>query len=162
MQNYNEINITLMGKMGEMLDEISLTTGEEPAKIVEMLIFNYHRKVTSKPERLNKENDYSNLKVGKIANIHLRKLLESGKISSQLLALLQTVEYSKINFDLQYPLLVKQGTIFESVRYYKSPLLINDEKYYMCSQWFETTTNDDRSFLLDWMDKFKTKGDTRL
>lgn len=147
-------NLTIVGKIEDMLKEIAAITGEEPERIVESLILRYHKEVKAKNEPVVREDDYPHLKVGKIANIHLRKQLETREVSDKLLGQLQTEEYSKNNFDLQYPLLVKRGTVFESLRYYKKPLLINGDEYYMCSQWYETSANDDRSYLVYWLKNF--------
>lgn len=94
---------------------------------------------------------YRELKIGKLANTVLRGILRDGGISSEELHLLQDKEYSKRVFDLQYPVLVKAGTDYESVRYYSSPIDIGGERYYLCSQWFETPANNDRPYLEKWI-----------
>lgn len=99
----------------------------------------------------NTGTEQNGIKVGKLANVYLRQLLEKEMISKNLLMELQDQEYSKRNFDLQYPLLVKEGSNYESIRYYKKPLFIRGGRYYMCSQWFATPSNDDRSYLIHWM-----------
>lgn len=91
------------------------------------------------------------LKVGKIAQIVLRKVLESGNVSPDEIQQMQTKEYSKKVFDLQYPLLVCANTYFEWVRYYSTPLLIHRKTYYLCSQWYEVPTNNDRQYLINWL-----------
>jgi hypothetical protein len=96
-------------------------------------------------------DEYSELKIGKIARTILREVLESGVVSPAELHLLQTKEYSKATFDIQYPLLVADGSDFDPVRYYKHPLKINGVRYYLCSQWFEVDRNNDRPFLLAWI-----------
>lgn len=158
MKHNEEYNLVITGKVGRILDEVIKITGDDPAKLIESLIVKYHKEVISNLQASGSGDDYPHLKIGKIANIHLRKLLYSRKITDELLVSLQTEEYSKVHFDLQYPLLVRQGTVFESVRYYKKPLTINGDNFFMCSQWFETVTNDDRSYLLFWMKQFQVGG----
>ena len=46
-------------------------------------------------------------------------------------------EYSKEAFGLNYPLLAKDGELFEKRRYYVSPLTICGARYYLCNNWFE-------------------------
>lgn len=97
---------------------------------------------------------YENLKVAEIARTALPPILESGRISAEIIALMQTREYSKENFDLQYPLLVKKSQCTtRPVRYMAKPILyIFGEEYYLCSEWFEKPgANNDRPYLLRWI-----------
>jgi hypothetical protein len=91
------------------------------------------------------------LKIGVIAQTVLRDILESGGISADEIAGLQSREYSKAIFDLQYPLLVKASADFEKIRYYSKPLQIHGEIFYLCSQWFEVPANNDKPYLLSWI-----------
>ena len=43
---------------------------------------------------------------------------------------------------------------FNKIRYYSKPLVINKKEYYLCSQWFETPANNDRPYLLKWLEKY--------
>lgn len=101
----------------------------------------------------NCSNDYKELKIGRIAQTILRNILENGSVSEDEIKLLQTAKYSKQNFDIQLPLLVSSDSDFEKIRYYSKPLNINGKTYYMCSQWFEVPTNNDRPYLIDWINK---------
>lgn len=95
---------------------------------------------------------FAELKIGKIAQIVLRRLLESGAASEDEVSFMQTAAYSKQFFDLKFPLLVKADSDFNRIRYYASPLTIRGSQYYMCSQWFETSANNDRPYLLRWIE----------
>lgn len=96
--------------------------------------------VPSKRTRVQHKTDfvdqskYKELKIGKLARSVLGRILESGSVSTEELTRLQTAEYSKATFDLQYPLLAKHGSGFDTVRYYAQPLNIHGELYYLCSQ----------------------------
>lgn len=94
---------------------------------------------------------YRELKIGKLANTVLRGILQAGRIPSDELNLMQDKEYSKRVFDLQYPALVKAGDEYESSRYYSNPVVVQGERYYLCSQWFETPANNDRPYLEKWI-----------
>ena len=101
------------------------------------------------------QNDkYKGVKVGKLAKTVLRRLIESGILPSDIIEAMQTAEYSKREFDLQYPLLVKDGGKFKSSQYYKTPIALGNTRYYMCSQWYEKPTNNDRAYLLAWLSKW--------
>jgi len=94
------------------------------------------------------------MKIGQIANKVLRKFLEEGKASKEEIEKLQTKQYSKETFDIQYPLLLKvtltDGNKQE--RYYAKPVRICGEEYYLCSEWFEVPANNDRPYLLNWIE----------
>lgn len=96
---------------------------------------------------------YKELKIGKIANVVLRRILEQGNISSEELEKMQTKEYSKLTFGIQFPLIVKDRTENNAVRYYAEPLYIHGEEYYLCSQWVETKANNDRLYLIKWIEE---------
>lgn len=97
---------------------------------------------------------YENLKVAEIARTALPPILESGRIPAEIIALMQNKEYSKENFDLQYPLLAKKSQYnTRPVRYMAKPILnIFGEEYYLCSEWFEKPgANNDRPYLFRWI-----------
>lgn len=101
---------------------------------------------------------YKELKIGKLAQTVFRKMLESGAATDEEVALMQIADYSKQTFDLQYPALVSMDADFDPNRYYKDPLTIAGKQYRMCSQWFETTANNDRPFLDHWIEGHEQKG----
>jgi hypothetical protein len=94
----------------------------------------------------------SEMKIGLIARTILRTMLEEDRASPQEIQLMQTLEYSKQTFDIQYPLLQKASQEFDRMRYYAAPLTIYGESYFLCSQWFEVPANNDRPYLLKWLD----------
>lgn len=93
------------------------------------------------------------LKIGKIAQTFLREALESGKASDEEVSLMLTKEYSKSVFGLDYPLLAPADEGCDSVRYYAKPLTIRGKQYRLCSQWFEVSANNDRPYLMAWLEK---------
>lgn len=100
---------------------------------------------------------FSGLKVGQVARIHLRNALESSKISNSEISKMLTKEYSKDIFGIDFPLLVSVNQDFDTVRYYVAPLNIGGKLYRLCSQWFETSVNNDRVYLLKWLESKKHK-----
>ncbi len=133
--------------MVKMFTDVSTPIHEQKQTIRKLTISNNNESSTIP------EDDYKELKIGKIAQTVLRKILESGNISEEEINFMQKAEYSKQFFGLNYPLLAKYGTEYEAVRYYKNPVLINGERYMMCSQWFETVANNDRPYLIRWIKK---------
>ncbi|MGD9677000.1 MAG: hypothetical protein AB7V16_01380 [Vulcanibacillus sp.] len=113
------------------------------------------RRISPKLEEIeyNGINGLEEMKIGVIVRTVLRKMLESGEVSKQEIEQMQTKEYSKETFDIQFPLLQKASlTNGESPkRYYGLPVKINDEDYFLCSEWYEVPANNDRPYLLKWL-----------
>jgi len=95
----------------------------------------------------------SEMKIGVIARTVLKRILESGYVPDKEIEQLQTKEYSKEVLDIQYPLLLKVNKPYATkpTRYYANPIKIKGQLYYLCSEWFETSANNDRPFLLKWL-----------
>jgi len=93
------------------------------------------------------------MKIGTIVRYVLRSMLENGEVSKEEVELMQTKRYSKETFDLQYPLLIKEEDITDELwaRYYSTPVEIRSKQYYICSQWFEVPSNNDRLYLMKWL-----------
>ena len=106
--------------------------------------------------RVASNDTLSELKVGKIAQTFLREALENGKADDDEVSLMQTKDYSKSVFGIDFPLIVPADNDCDSVRYYTKPLTIRSKQYRLCSQWFEVAANNDRPFLLAWLEERKT------
>lgn len=98
-------------------------------------------------------DSFSDVKIGKLAQTVFRDMLEAGKATEEEVRLMQQADYSKKTFDLQFPVLVRADDFFDSKRYYSKPLTIRGVQYMMCSQWFETAANNDRPYLMAWINK---------
>lgn len=116
------------------------------------------RKQKAERRELPNDDPFRQQKIGKIANGLLRSILESEKIDEYELTRLQDAEYSKKVFDIQYPLLKKVEGDYDKriLHYYKQPILIKGTMYLLCSEWFESQQNNDRPFLLKWIDEHKS------
>lgn len=95
----------------------------------------------------------SEMKIGVIVRTFLRNLLEQGAASEEEVQQMQTKEYSKETFDIQYPLLLPVQNINDSrpARYYSAPITVHGNQYFLCCEWFEAPTNNDRPYLLKWL-----------
>ncbi len=106
-------------------------------------------------DRIKSDNllGLNEMKIGVIVRTVLTNMLEEGEVSDEEILLMQTKDYSKETFDIQYPLLVK-AEITDGVspqRYYATPIKINGESYFICSEWFEVPANNDRPYLMKWL-----------
>lgn len=106
-----------------------------------------------KGELLGNEGSLSEMKIGVIVRTILKSLLEQGSVSEEEVKRMQTKEYSKETFDIQYPLLlpVQDSKVGRPARYYSAPITIRGNKYFLCSEWFEVPANNDRPYLLKWL-----------
>lgn len=121
---------------------------------------------SSAPRKITKELDsieyngtdgLEEMKIGVIVKTVLRKILENGEVSKEEIEQMQTADYSKEVFDIQYPLLLKASKTGNKSpkRYYSVPVKIYDENYFLCSEWFEVPANNDRPYLLKWLSSYK-------
>lgn len=94
------------------------------------------------------------LKIGKLVQKVLKPLIIE-KATATEIELMQTVEYSKENFGIQYPLLLKTKAEIAERHYYKELFAINGETYRLCCEWFETDANNDRPFVEKWIKKYE-------
>lgn len=96
------------------------------------------------------------MKIGAIVKTALVRLLESGKVTREEVEKLQTKEYSRDTFHIQYPLLQKAALTqgISPDRYYTNTVNIFGEEFFLCSEWYETTANNNRPHLLQWLEKF--------
>lgn len=124
-------------------DDIDCTDDRPPKKMV-------CKTVQANAVDYQDSNVYKELKIGKLANVVLRRMLEDGLASEDEVELMQQSEYSKANFHLNYPLLARYSGC-KKERYYKLPLTIRGKQYVMCSEWFETEANNDRPYLEKWI-----------
>lgn len=98
------------------------------------------------------EKELLEMKVGKIARTVLMDMLVKGAASESEVEMMQTKEYSKRTFDLQYPLLLKVRVGEpRQERYYSQVLNIYGQSYRLCSEWYETKSNDDKTPLIRWI-----------
>ena len=97
------------------------------------------------------------LKIGKYVQSTFRKAIS--KIHANELGNLQLAPYSKTTFDIQYPLLkrVLLSDTERPNRYWKEPVEILGDKYWLCSEWYEKEGNNDRPYYEKWLNKIMLK-----
>ena len=94
---------------------------------------------------------FSELKIGKVVQLVMKPILESGRVSADELLLLQDKQYCSKTLNLNYPLLMKADSEYDKTRYYREPIHINGVEYALCSQWIERPENNDRPSLVRWI-----------
>jgi len=106
------------------------------------------------------QDKFANKKVGIIAQTIFKALLESGKCDNYIITNLQTENYSKVTFDMNFPILmkirndsqikVKMVDHLGRPRYYSTPLQIKGETFLLTSQWYDRN----KSYLISWINKY--------
>ena len=96
--------------------------------------------------------------IGVLARSRLKNTLEQRRWSEQEFYNFFDKSYSKIMFDINYPLLSFEiyvcGRSGEArPRYYKDPILVNGKKCYLCSQWYEHSNS--RKMVLDFLKQYE-------
>ena len=94
--------------------------------------------------------NYAELKIGKLVQTVLKPLIIS-KASVNEVLLMQDAEWSKTNFGIQYPLLLKTSSTVAEKHYYSDLFVIYGETYRLCCEWFETASNNDRPYVEKWI-----------
>ena len=115
---------------------------------------------TFKKENRNTNTPFqekSELKIGKYVQKTFNEIIN--KIDRNELENLQRQDYSKTVFDLQFPFLrkVQKSDKEKPLRYWKTPIKIMGELYFMCSEWYEKEPNNDRPYYENWLNKMREK-----
>ena len=97
-----------------------------------------------------KREMYDELKIGKLVQLVLKPLIIE-KATDLEIEWMQEFEYSKNNFGIQYPLLLKTKSSSAERHYYKDMFAINGDTYRLCCEWFETDVNNDRPYVEKWI-----------
>lgn len=112
---------------------------------------NFNRKLNT-----THSNNKAELKIGKYVQKTFKEIIY--KIDTAELKNLQRADYSKKTFDIQYPFLLKaQPSNNEKPnRYWKNPVSIMNDLYYICSEWYEKGSNNDRPHYEKWLRQMKS------
>ena len=99
-----------------------------------------------------KKSDLQEMPIGKYVRSSLWSLLESGAVDEQEIKFLLQQEYCKDLFGLGFAMLSREREFKNGLaRYYKTPLKIRNEVYYLTSQWYPKN----RILLEKWMARFQ-------
>ena len=101
--------------------------------------------------KLNALPEYQGLNIRDLVKSVMRNILVAKKVSPEELELLLTKEYSEKTFGIKYAALTKDRNPSNVTNYFKMKVPINDETYYLCSQWFEQPKNNNRPMLEKWI-----------
>lgn len=105
------------------------------------------------PLPFNTGDPLSEMKIGVIVRTVFRNILESGNVPKDEIERMQDKEYSKKTFGIQYPVLQKANNPNDKrpEKYYTGSVKISDKYYFICSEWYETSANNDRAYLVKWL-----------
>ena len=103
---------------------------------------------------INKTKNISNerLAIGKLVRTKMDELIENDLLSDQEIEKLQRADYSRDKLHIQYPLL-KRALHSDSnniPRYWAGKKIIRGNEYFICSEWYEQPSNNDRPHFLAW------------
>lgn len=106
-------------------------------------------------EQIEAEGDkgLQHIKIGKLVRSTLTNMFRNNEVSPEEVKLMQTKEYSKQTFDIQYPLLQKKSlnSNKKPPRYWAGAIQINGDEYFICSEWYEVPQNNDRPYFMKWL-----------
>lgn len=112
------------------------------------------------PKLLTRKKEHDEVSIDKetvrdIADTRLRKFLEDGAVDEDEVYDMRFRDYSEATFGIECPLLLrlKALTFDDSPKYFRNPVTIRNEKFYLCSAW----TEKQRSKLESWLDKLDAK-----
>uniref|UniRef100_UPI00404B8CE6 GmrSD restriction endonuclease domain-containing protein n=1 Tax=Gelidibacter sp. TaxID=2018083 RepID=UPI00404B8CE6 len=110
---------------------------------------------TNDIESVNEESNNSiNIKqpIGTFVREKIQELISKNRLDESEVERLQSQSYSKLTFDVQYPILKMIDSSYNSKieRYWKTPIIIRGKRYVVCSEWYEQPNNNDRPYFLKW------------
>lgn len=122
----------------------------------------YRTKGSANPvlyKRSNNQTDANNqtlqmdtLKIDELAQIMIPKLILNGYVSQRELDLMQKKEYSKRKFGLNFSVLAKTNSAYNSKHYYTNIcIVVNSISYALCCEWSENAHNNVRPLLETWI-----------
>jgi len=91
-------------------------------------------------------------RVGAYVKRNLLRLFSENKIDFEEVKRFQDFSHSHKTFHIQYPLLKKVTNRAERpIHYWKDIVLVGNEEFYICCEWFDTKTNNDREHFDTWL-----------
>lgn len=113
------------------------------------------QKEFSEPKFIYAEDKPEKMRIGKFVKTSMLDLISKDLIDDAEIRNLQNSEYSKRIFDIQFPLLRKKNAFDPDniLRYWKGAINIKGQEYFICSEWYENASNNDRPYFLKWLKK---------
>lgn len=150
---FNELNkLDITRELREINDDLPIDILREKTRFPK---FEHPIIVQSEGNKLNEVT--SEMKIGQYVRQTFNEIIP--KIDRRELENLQRQDYSKAVFDLQFPFLrkVSKSDHQKPLRYWKEPVEIFGELYFMCSEWYEKDPNNDRPYYEKWLKKMRSK-----
>ncbi len=113
----------------------------------------------TKHQKINNSTIESNgkLPIGKFVRKTLNELIDKNLLKEDEIIKLQQQDYSIDTFHIRYPFL-RKVLISDNKKvdkYWKPIVLINGEKFFVCSEWYEISANNDRPYYETWLKKMR-------
>lgn len=106
------------------------------------------------------KNDINHIKIGALVRKEFDRLIKNNLLSDDMIKLLLEQKYSKLTFDVNYPILRKingdhstfdQRMINGYSRYWSTIYKINGKRYFICNDWYDKS----RTKFINWVDRLK-------
>jgi hypothetical protein len=99
------------------------------------------------------------VRIGKFVMQSLVQLIDDNRISNDEVKNLQSLDYSKQAFKIPYAFLKPKHRLAEKerVRYWKNPINIRGEEFFVCSQWVENSIKNHRPYFEGWLARLNQK-----
>lgn len=119
----------------------------------------FFQKKSKSIDKKNSTETINSMPIGKYVRETLDDLINYNLIDNNEIENLLRADYSKKTFDIQFPFLKEAFNLSDSlkVRYWKNPIKIKGKSYFVCSQWYEVSANNDRPYYDSWLKKMKNK-----
>ena len=148
----NTFNEKILNPVIKLCDEDTINDTSElfarSYKLYSMFVDGKKNNVTDEQENLT--NGDKAKSIGNLVKEDFRRLLAAGAADEREVQDMQDATLSKKNFHCNYPVLSKTRDDSNKSRYYAEPVWIRGEKFFICNDWYERSTNNDRPYLLKW------------
>ena len=93
--------------------------------------------------------------IGAFVRDQLKRMFKDNAVPPAEIQRMLTLEYSNRTFNIHFPLLLRAASSSERRpdRYWKGPVKVYGEWYFICDEWFETRANNDRPYFERWLQR---------
>ena len=99
----------------------------------------------------------NNMRIGKFVRTSMMELIKEDMLTESEIIKVQRADYSRQHLHIQYPLLRRAlpSDPNNIPRYWAGKVKIKDNYYFICSEWYEQPTNNDRPYFVHWLRRVK-------
>ncbi|OUR93989.1 hypothetical protein A9Q87_04595 [Flavobacteriales bacterium 34_180_T64] len=143
----------LLGKKVGDIIQLNLHNPDTKISILRIIKGNEQKKIFKK----TRTSEPNNERIGKLVKRELMDLINKNLLPDNEIINLQRADYSRQHLHIQYPLLKKalNSDPNNIPRYWAGKIKIMGSEYFICSEWYEQPTNNDRPYFIRWLSKMK-------